>query len=313
MLTLGTFLEIVSHLQALDYLNTHAPHLYAVATSTNAIVALIIAGFAMLGFAILEMRRFKPSENGGSASNSASTLPPAQPVSSTASANGGNATATGGNATGGNATGGSAFQHQELDIHIHNPPPQLPEPPSVPRVEEPKESSRLTFLGAKVINVRLGNGGLYEVSDAGDSIGIKMCFRNQVVYGQPTKTAYGVKAHLRFMDDAGSEIGEGVSGIQWLGGSTGDMANIRKGESECVCILLMAKRQPPVFQVPRNTRVSTGRLGRFGFVDDSPILPQLPRYAELSLINDMGLLLPPMLIEITLTDGILAVAPKEQK
>jgi hypothetical protein len=189
----------------------------------------------------------------------------------------------------------------EQHFHGHPSPPIITVPPQQPEEIKP----RIIFLAVKKINATLDTG-IYETNEKGDADCIKACFRNEVEYEKPTKDATGVKAHVRLMDSDGAEIGEGFSGLQWLGDNVGDEIDIAKSESACVCIFIINRSDKRWF-VPVWKKVYGG------FVDDTQTLSHVPATAEIKLSNRKGLLLPPVLIDIKIDGDAISVTPRKTK
>jgi hypothetical protein len=169
---------------------------------------------------------------------------------------------------------------------------------------------RIVFLTAKTVSITVGEHTLYECnSGQGDLGGVKACFRNQADFGRAARDVLGVRANLRFMDKDGVEIGEGVSGVAWLGQS-GDVVNIPKDETRCVCVLMMIRGTNPKLLVPSKKRVPIpGSRRRLGLVDVPVELSQAPHTVEVRLTGSNGLILPPVLIDIALENGTLTAKP----
>ncbi|HET6841863.1 MAG TPA: hypothetical protein VFK06_09270 [Candidatus Angelobacter sp.] len=177
--------------------------------------------------------------------------------------------------------------------------------PRTTKAEEPKP--HIVFLRAKAINITLGlDNGFYEATDNGDIDGIKACFRNEAVYGQVIRDAFGIKAHVRLRDKNGNEIGEGVSGVQWLG-IAGEEVNIRKNESACVCILIFTRGKERKCAVPFMKRVGAGNFGGSRFIYDGVELPEVPSSVEVYLTDEKGMLLPSVIINITVDENEIKV------
>jgi hypothetical protein len=106
----------------------------------------------------------------------------------------------------------------------------------------PEPLPELKFLGSRLVDVHFGIGGGFSAYEClpgmpPDARAIVACFRNM---SNESITAYAVKAHLRFFDTNGSEIGTGVSGAFWLA-CTSDLLNIAPDESGCVLVLLQGR------------------------------------------------------------------------
>jgi hypothetical protein len=127
-----------------------------------------------------------------------------------------------------------------ININVGHPVPAEAAPPAPYEREESEPN--VVFLGARPANLMSDNyKGLvfHETSTGSSSLkGIVACFRNDAVHGKTIKPAYGVKAHLRFMDAHEQEIGIGVSGACWLGEKT-DLTDLKADESRCVLLMIL--------------------------------------------------------------------------
>ena len=208
--------------------------------------------------------------------------------------------------------GGTAVQSQKQEFHYHAAPePRVPPPPKHQPSQPQEIRPRIIFLGAKQQNVRFGEHCIFETNDLGSARVVKACFRNEVKFGEPSKDALGVKAHLRFFDKNKSEIGEGVSGVTWLGENSHDSINLPKNQSACLCILITDHKGTDNVLVPWRRRVPS--MGGYGYVVDRTDLPELPSIVEVRLDDSKGLLLPPILLDITVEEnGDLTVTKREQ-
>lgn len=166
------------------------------------------------------------------------------------------------------------------DINIY------PHPPATPAVvvePEEKVTPRIIFLGAEYIAMTEGleSRGLYRaVGVKGEGKGIVASFRNE----DTKAAAYSIRAHLRYRDEGGKEIGTGVSGAFWLDKGT-ELITLRPDESGALVVLVNLGNQGCI--VPWIERRNWRSRRNAGF-PQSFRLPSFPATVEIRLRDQGG-------------------------
>lgn len=192
-----------------------------------------------------------------------------------------------------------------------NHPATLPASAPVRAEKENRSKHNVKLLGAKTVNLKVYGGtptagalGFQETNEAkGFYIGVVACFRNEPVYEKHVKSADDTKAHLKFLDANGAEIGVGVSRPCWLDSQDDTFDLVPGGKAGCVLVLLNINGE---YSTPwkHREREWNGDLMR----DEHFELQALPHRIELSLLDDNDqLLLPAVTLEITSVNGVLQV------
>jgi hypothetical protein len=181
---------------------------------------------------------------------------------------------------------------------------QAPGRAVAPAVQKPEKiGPNIKFLSVKTVNVSYDEyqGVSYNETSSANSqvIGIVACFRNEAVYSNTITSAYNVKAHLKFIDADGSEVGAGVSRACWLG-EKGDTFDLEPGgASGCVIVLLTRNGS---IGVPWKERKKDS-MGD-SLIDQALELNTLPSKVEISLLDDNNqLLLAPIGLDIASVNG----------
>jgi hypothetical protein len=181
---------------------------------------------------------------------------------------------------------------------------QAPGRAVAPAVQKPEKiGPNIKFLSVKTVNVSYDEyqGVSYNETSSANSqvIGIVACFRNEAVYSKTITSAYNVKAHLKFIDADGSEVGAGVSRACWLG-EKGDTFDLEPGgASGCVIVLLTRNGS---IGVPWKERKKDS-MGD-SLIDQALELNTLPSKVEISLLDDNNqLLLAPIGLDIASVNG----------
>lgn len=179
------------------------------------------------------------------------------------------------------------------DINVYAHPPAAP---AVVVEPEEKVMPRIIFLDAEYIEMNEGleSRGLYRaVGVKGDGKGIVASFRND----DPKAAAYSIRAHLRFRDKKGKEIGTGVSGPFWLDKGT-EIITLRPDDSGAIVVLLDVGNQG--FVVPWIERHNWRGRRNAAFVQ-SFRLQSFPERVEIRLRDQDGdsLLDEPLVLEIS--------------
>lgn len=188
MLLLGCALDILSHFQALDYLQSHWSTAFEFLNSAKTHTVLILVGLGMIGFAILKLNQNQPAPE---QSVSSSPPVPPQPLMSQEQemSNSGNATM----ANSGNA---------KIEQHFHGYPPI---PPASPVPLEEEELPVLEFVDAKEIFLGFSQGVAVEIP-AGTHIGLAAKFKNRA-QGEQSKNvdAEGVTGNVEYRNAFGDQ------------------------------------------------------------------------------------------------------------
>lgn len=196
------------------------------------------------------------------------------------------------------------------DIHINIPPILRPE--LLPRQQQTEEAkTNIEFLRAKDVNLRFDSyQGLsfHETDEERNLPGLVACFRNDGIYGSKIRTARYLRAHLRFMDADGQEIGTGISGACWLG-HKGDLMTLKTDESAYVLIVIRSKEQ---FYVPWKQRKLVA-LGSESIFDRDCEFAALPNSVEIRLVDgdDMHVI-EPIRLRIFFENGVFRAVLKQQ-
>jgi hypothetical protein len=201
------------------------------------------------------------------------------------------------------AIGGSA---RIGDINVYTHPPATP----VQVASEPEEKMkpRIIFLGAEYIEMNEGveHRGLYRVVGVkGDGKGIIASFRND----DAKVAGHSIRAHLRFRDETGKEIGTGVSGPFWLDKGT-EIFTLRPDESGAIVVLLDLSNQG--FIVPWIERRNWRGRRNAAFVQSFQ-WRSFPRKVEIRLRDQDGdsLLDEPVVLEILRDESFVTVKQAE--
>ncbi len=171
----------------------------------------------------------------------------------------------------------------------------------------PKETRHnVVFLGAKPVNLSFDGyqgASFHERTEKTDVVGIVACFRNEAVYGETIKPVRSARAHLKFFDSEGSEVGTGFSRALWLEEKLDLFDLIPGGGSGCVVVILASDQK---ITVPSKHRANTS-WGE-AIKDEFDDLEKLPRVCELSLLDSNNqLVLEPIRLELSGTKRELAV------
>jgi hypothetical protein len=156
----------------------------------------------------------------------------------------------------------------------------------------------IVFLGARPVNLTFGGyqgASFYETAAKTHIMGIVVCFRNDAVYGETINPIHNARAHLKFFNHEGIEIGTGYSRSFWLGEKADLFDLVPGGESGCV-IAIIASAQKITVPLKHRTPTSWGESLRDEFID----LEHLPHIAEVSLLDaNNQLLLEPIRMELS--------------
>jgi len=140
-----------------------------------------------------------------------------------------------------------------------------------------------------------------------------VCFRNNAVYGKDIGPILKATVHLKFFNEHGDEIGNGISGCYWIDENS-DMFDLTPGGPSGCIILLISHNliENNSFMVPW-FRYTTGSWMGPGLVQDEFILQGLPHKIELSLLDNRDRLVLPTIIveEISLKDGVFSAVTKQ--
>ena len=197
------------------------------------------------------------------------------------------------------------------DIHI-NLPPTIPPASPFPRYEKPEEKiANVKFLRAKDVNLRFDpyeGLSFHETDGPRNLIGLVACFRNDAIYGQVVSPAKYLRAHLRFMDASGQEIGTGISGACWLA-YKGDLMTLKADESACVLIVTKSKEE---FFIPWKQRKLVS-LGSESIFDRDEKFTEPPNAVEVRLVDaNSKLALEPVLLDISLENNVFRAVPRQR-
>ncbi len=170
-----------------------------------------------------------------------------------------------------------------------------PEPISLPEPPRPNIKClpiRRTLV-TMIHNVPTHVCSFREHAD-GELVSILACFRNEAIFEKHIKPIHRARAHLKLFDNAGAEIGHGVSRAAWLGHAD-DLVNLIPGE-EAQCVILLLQDDGKL-TVPSKRRASSGQYDTISdrFMD----VEQPPSAIEISLLDsDDQLVIPPVLAEL---------------
>jgi hypothetical protein len=182
--------------------------------------------------------------------------------------------------------------------------------------EEPKHN--VVFLNAEFVKIAYSGPGYSDRTDGmhsfsevdgastGDMIGLVARFRNEAIYGQDVEAARAVRAHLKFFDRNGKEIGTGFSSAQWLGHPSDTFDLIPNGLGGSVLVCGGSKTRA---HVRWKAHDSGGRLRD----RDLELSEGYPSRAEITLMDSNHRpLLKPIVLEITEAGGEFSVDAKQQ-
>jgi hypothetical protein len=185
-------------------------------------------------------------------------------------------------------------------------------PAAAPPAETEKIEPNIRFLGARVAYLDCDSyqGVSFNVRSAASTPnlgGVIACFRNEAIYGKTIKPVYRARAHLRFFDSSGVEIGTGVSRACWLG-HKGDLVDLVPGEA-AVCLLVLL-RNDRTTAVPWKQRERSWMGDHL--IDEYFEFTDVPHVAEVSLLDgNSQLVLPPILLDLASGDGGLRVTARQ--
>jgi hypothetical protein len=138
----------------------------------------------------------------------------------------------------------------------------------------------------------------FHASEDGEFESALACFRNEAIYGKPGVRIRNARAHLKYFDREGSEIGGGVSYAFWLNHKTAVVDLLPGTMKECIILLL---RDRDKFGIPTKTRDKYRGVPITGekiFWD----LSEPPSFVEISVLGpDDQLLFPPLSLELDQT------------
>jgi hypothetical protein len=226
---LGVALDILSHFQALDYLQLHWIPAYQFLNSDKTHLVLILVGFGMLGFAIVKLMQNQPSS--GKPVEIAPVPEPERPMTQTQ------------NASSGVSQSGNVAQQNNPTFNVYGGPPPPPSPEPKPRrVIPPEPKPNLILVNERMAKVNVKTDGrhvptmlhFHEISGSTGGAAL-VTFRNQPKAGVTVAEAENIKVHIVFRTRGGNEIGTGISAAPWMG-EYHNTVDISQGESKTVLI-----------------------------------------------------------------------------
>ncbi len=180
---------------------------------------------------------------------------------------------------------------QKTELHIHTPiaAPPLSAPIGPPTAVHIETSPNLVFLGARAINVRIeqdprtGITRTYE--DArGDFHALLATFRNEALQSRSVKPLSGVGSHLVYRDAQGREIGDGISGADWLAEGSHEADFDTGGPSRSLILILKLVHDDRLFVMWR--RRTRGNWMGAGLEEEATGLPEFPSSIRVQLLED---------------------------
>lgn len=186
----------------------------------------------------------------------------------------------------------------KFETHYHGTSSRSPAPPAPPRVSPPKNRPNMRCLGPTDLIIRQGldGHGFYEGTNDDGVPGSIVCFRNESSEQREVPTAYRVRAALSFFNEAGAEIGNGISEGCWFGDH--QHVDFELHESHCVVVLLVRRGE---FVCPYLRSVSA-HWGK-GWVIEGEVLRETPKTVEVRLLGRNELFLPPCVFDIAVEKG----------
>lgn len=283
-------LHFLEHAQYLDFLSKRYPNVYAFLLSADTIIALEFVGLSLLATAVYLLlsqrnKNVAPLEEERRTPLIQDLVSGVSGLFQTEKAN--KASASIG----------------DININLHQSNHQDQTQTNKQTTERPKPvrpEPNIVFLDAKPVRVRFGDDCIYEATNGdGEAWAVKACFRNKAETGKQIIFTYA-KAHVRFLNKDGQEIGEGASCVQWLGDKSGEVVEFEIDHSECVCCLLLSEQKKKI-----KAGVTFWKQVPSGFVHDVIFSPEMPAAIEVRLTSGTGLLLPPQLIDVSYENGKL--------
>lgn len=188
-----------------------------------------------------------------------------------------------------------------INVNVNHPQPTPPDPaPSLP--PPAKYEPNIVCLGARAVVLAHSTHegrSFYEARGGASSFdGIAVCFRNEAVYGRRVKSVQFAKAQLRFMNSAGTEVGE-VPSACWLDETSMGVELSPSEGTKCVLVLI-SNDEMVLVPWKRTQRTQWGdRLA-----EEDLKLDGFPAFAEVRILdnNTNSLLMPPVHLEISVKD-----------
>lgn len=286
LLLLGGILsEILSHFQALEFLQKHWPPLYTFFMSEKTHVVLMLVGMGMLGVAIWKLFQ-KPNSAAKeephaqpaaqAATQVAQAPPPVQlpPI----------------NITQNQYASPTISQRQSARDQTVAPPVLR-----VPELRFPAQPN-IKCLGARIVRLDGDDDAeVLEEQQNGRMVGWIVCFRNQPIAGKQVASAENVAAHIVYKTADGRELTD-VSNAAWLGERT-DMVDLGVGQTRCVIVFMVGNKRL-LSALWKHRKPADDFVGGEVVTTEAKALPSNVGLIEVTVLKEDGASLAPVCFKL---------------